>query len=595
MLRTLPLIAILVVSGLRGGDDVDELRRALRHEQAIASLRAAVERGDAGAAARLAEASLEAALIARLEGKIPRGRRALVARLGKLELSASEQVTLARLAFLHDLPEPGETALGRARDLDADLKATTDRVLAAGRGEVLPEGGYFRYRGLWLPLAERDRERLFDLALEALWAVEPDRQTFRMEPTSAAPNRPILEERWKGTGVDFLRRRAKRVRGLLDEDYAVVRSWLTSYNAPAPRERLLESLEAMAEPRAAARKLIATYEKPQQPEVDDYRELLEGLYAAHTVLLVRDWRAVDTLDPAEAYSMVERVRSREEALAHLDRYLAAYEGGGLPAAAIVPLSRSQTSRGHVLPGREQSGLEDVLWLVLRHAADQHLDVMARAAELGRNTERLTPWERLVVRHVRERSIHAYNELVATSLDPTERECCTALDEYRVVLGLDPLEIEERLVVSARQHSQEMVDLGYFGHISPVKRNESPTDRARLEGFGGGVGENCLAGGASGRGAFEGWYHSPGHHRNLVSPGPQIGVGAAGGHHMWTLVVGGTDLSWRSLHRDMPPARRLELKALVAELIQKLARPGGGQEMSGGPWRRLTLWGRRAPR
>ena len=36
-------------------------------------------------------------------------------------------------------------------------------MLAEARGERVPRGGYFRYRGLWLPLAHRDRERLFEL------------------------------------------------------------------------------------------------------------------------------------------------------------------------------------------------------------------------------------------------------------------------------------------------------------------------------------------------------------------------------------------------------------------------------------------------
>lgn len=566
MLRTALLLTSLLLPPIAGADEIDDLRRELRHDEATKALEAAIEGGDAAAAARLAVLTLEAALVERVPSA--KGPQQLVIALEELDLAAHDEVTLARLAFFHGDVVRGEAALGRARDLDGGLKAATDRVLAKARDETLPNGGYFRYRGHWLPLAERDRERLFDYALEALWNVEPDLQAFRMEPTRSNANRAAFEQHWAGTANDVLRQRAERARGELAADYETVRSWLPSYDAGVPRGPMIASLEALASPRATLLALIASYDKPAQGEVDAQRAALESAYRSHLQLLDRDWRELARLDSAPVHALLERIRDREAAIGHVHRYLAAHAGSGLPATVITPSEGAATTASHVLPGREHSGLEDVLWLVVAHAAHQHLDVMARSAELARNPGSLTPWERLVLGRVRQLSIKAYNDRVATSLDGEERACCQTLDAYRAVLGLEPLEIEERLVVAARGHSQEMADLGYFGHVSPVERLRFPTDRARLEGYTGGVGENCFAGGSTGEGAFEAWYHSPGHHRLMVATGPQIGVGAAGGA-TWTMLVGGTDLTWRSLHQDMSPIKARSLAQVVAELVESL--------------------------
>ena len=151
MLRPLLALACLCTFpslALAGADDVDELRRALRHDGALEALRAQVDEGQVGAATRLAAVSLEAALIARLGDDRPLASGPLVAALTELELSAIEEVALARLALLFELSAEGEAALGRARDLDPELKAF-HRPATRGPGarrDACHEGGYFRYR-----------------------------------------------------------------------------------------------------------------------------------------------------------------------------------------------------------------------------------------------------------------------------------------------------------------------------------------------------------------------------------------------------------------------------------------------------------------
>jgi len=123
-------------------------------------------------------------------------------------------------------------------------------------------------------------------------------------------------------------------------------------------------------------------------------------------------------------------------------------------------------------------------------------------------------------------IRWHTEEMPTSADASERACMDATNAYRLMMGKPLLEIDERLVRAARKHSQEMVDLGYFAHASPVPERKSPGQRCALEGYSGGGAEN-IAIAADGRGAFDGWYSSSGHHRNMLGGHRQLGVGRAG--------------------------------------------------------------------
>lgn len=142
-------------------------------------------------------------------------------------------------------------------------------------------------------------------------------------------------------------------------------------------------------------------------------------------------------------------------------------------------------------------------------------------------------------------IDAVNEENATGpsvATDEERRFARILNDYRVMLGLAPLRLTDPLVLAARKHSQEMLDLNYFAHESPVAANRTPGDRARREGHSGPVLENCAVCGDA-RDAFEGWYRSSGHHRGLISDNARLlgagqsmmGNGAPGRH--WTMLAG----------------------------------------------------------
>ena len=104
------------------------------------------------------------------------------------------------------------------------------------------------------------------------------------------------------------------------------------------------------------------------------------------------------------------------------------------------------------------------------------------------------------------------------------------NEARAAEGLGPVKENVKLTVSARQHSQEMVEDGYYDHTSPTAGIARPSDRARMAGYQAGCSENIfkfhlvedpeqLA-----RELVDGWMKSPGHRANIVAEAAEIGVG-----------------------------------------------------------------------
>jgi uncharacterized protein YkwD len=136
-----------------------------------------------------------------------------------------------------------------------------------------------------------------------------------------------------------------------------------------------------------------------------------------------------------------------------------------------------------------------------------------------------------------RAVEAYNRNVTTTADEEERANVAAVNEYRHMMGLHAVKIDERLVRAARKHSIEMQQLDYFDHDSPTPSLRTPAQRAAREGYGGGVAENIARGAGTGTEAFWQWFKSSGHHRNMLIPGhTEMGCGAAV-RHWWTQKFG----------------------------------------------------------
>lgn len=106
---------------------------------------------------------------------------------------------------------------------------------------------------------------------------------------------------------------------------------------------------------------------------------------------------------------------------------------------------------------------------------------------------------------------------------------------RLLVGLPALQLDPRLCLAARGHSQDMQTMGFFSHTSPVPGKETPSARASQAGTSGG-GENIFAGSNDPKAANKGWFFSPGHHKNMFNAGyGRIGLGNYGSH--WTQMFG----------------------------------------------------------
>ena len=136
-----------------------------------------------------------------------------------------------------------------------------------------------------------------------------------------------------------------------------------------------------------------------------------------------------------------------------------------------------------------------------------------------------------------------DETLTTTAGPEEKANVKSVNDYRMMMGLLAVKIDEKLVRAARGHSRHMATNGYFAHNVPAPyatpTNRTPGVRAKQQGFGGGVGENIARGPGTGHGAFMAWFRSSGHHRNMLSGGHRwMGTGNSGGH--WTQKFGSTD-------------------------------------------------------
>ncbi len=147
---------------------------------------------------------------------------------------------------------------------------------------------------------------------------------------------------------------------------------------------------------------------------------------------------------------------------------------------------------------------------------------------------------------------AYNERVPASVTPEERDCVLAVNEYRRMMGRPAVKVDERLVRAARGHSIHMRRNGYFAHDNATPGLETPGKRAARQGYGGGVGENIAVGPSTGRQAFDGWFHSSGHHRNMLGARwTDIGCGRSG--TLWTQLFGGAGGRGLDVPKDsLPP-------------------------------------------
>jgi uncharacterized protein YkwD len=116
---------------------------------------------------------------------------------------------------------------------------------------------------------------------------------------------------------------------------------------------------------------------------------------------------------------------------------------------------------------------------------------------------------------------------------------------------EPLSMSPELRCSARLHSKDMAERGFFDHTNPD--GVDPFARMAAAGYSGSSGgENIAMGQPSPTQVVQGWMSSDGHCRNIMSPNfTLIGVGYYSqpgaspwfGGHYWTQNFGGAGFNW----------------------------------------------------
>jgi hypothetical protein len=135
------------------------------------------------------------------------------------------------------------------------------------------------------------------------------------------------------------------------------------------------------------------------------------------------------------------------------------------------------------------------------------------------------------------AILEYNEKIETSATRNEWEQVLITNQYRLMMGRKALAQNELILQAARSHSEWMTRTGVFSHFEDTDERRTPGDRMAQAGYDKGSGENIHAGAGSPMGAHNGWYHSSGHHRNMLAPShTEMATGHVGRY--WTQNFGG---------------------------------------------------------
>jgi hypothetical protein len=250
--------------------------------------------------------------------------------------------------------------------------------------------------------------------------------------------------------------------------------------------------------------------------------------------------AISAREPLEAQHITEEVDPK---LARLGELLLV-----APAAVLArdaELAREQQELVFAL-----DGLRD-WWEVWRLAADGWIALNAEAAGAGAGATQEPPPHPDPLQDEVDLA-EEWLCVLATPMTERDRETLLAnhagralilAEEYagilfhnliRIQLGLHAQRTDPKLCEAGRDHSKDMQELGFFAHESPVPGKKGPGDRAARFGTSAGA-ENIAWGMDTPRGAILAWWHSPGHHKNMLGGADRIGLGCFA--NFWTEMFG----------------------------------------------------------
>lgn len=249
--------------------------------------------------------------------------------------------------------------------------------------------------------------------------------------------------------------------------------------------------------------------KEGQKEVNEKVKVVKEAYVGVAAALEQDCRGLIGPGGRLLGAEIGRMGEMEAAIETGRNYVAGKEGLKLKPTTLAGVSADRLM-GLKLVAGVRGGQGAGLWPALERRDDE--------------------WKWIGWWVMSKMIMEANAELAASgksTTDKEELELVRLTNAYRMEMGLMPVRLDERLVQAARGHSQEMANLGYFGHESPTPGRKSPGDRAKLAGYrSGSVAENIAmnSGGITAAASFHMWYNSAGHHRNILGGGFAIGVG-----------------------------------------------------------------------
>lgn len=113
------------------------------------------------------------------------------------------------------------------------------------------------------------------------------------------------------------------------------------------------------------------------------------------------------------------------------------------------------------------------------------------------------------------------------LNADEQYILEQVNVERAKVGLRPLQIDMRIVETARAKSRDMINNNYFGHTSPTMG--SPFDQLRAAGISYRYAGENIAGAGTAQRAMQMWMESPGHRANILKAEyTHIGIGVVNG-------------------------------------------------------------------
>jgi uncharacterized protein YkwD len=365
--------------------------------------------------------------------------------------------------------EFAEQLLARALRRDAGLQGRIDGLIGRGRGEVVADGGFRLVDGQFVAARQLEtlaRARELEKVLARVVRQPAERRDAALDEILAKGPQEL------DALVLALREVGQRTASRIARD-AFRRHW----------EKVAQVREALDAARAHAKELIfdeVRYFYPYKPPAVSPEKASE--YAKVQAEVDARVAAVRALWEAEGASKRAPPRLLDE-LADLDWCVGVLAGFG-----------------ERLPGVE----DEVAW-ARGLPADAPLELRSFCWD-RREAEDRAHWAR----------IEAYNQRRAADLTRAEIAQVEITNGYRRMFGHRPLAVNRKLLVAARGHAEEMGRLGYFSHYSPTPGRKSPFERMKLAGYTKGASEN-IANHPSAQSAHEGWTHSSGHHRNLLSP------------------------------------------------------------------------------